>query len=324
MIAEACLRRSDLLCSREKRAGTSVCAAARAARDWRRAMSKLVVLWVAAIVTFGVVGRAGAQSVEVPPADQPPPADPTLLPPEAPPPQAPPPAAAPEASPAPSTPSPPPAAPETLVFGAMGHFALSVERAVGIDYISQMSSRAGQDLQKTTATNFSLFGPPGAGAFSLFSFPRAAFDWFFAPNLSIGLGLGLIHGSVSVAPTGPGGPLDESFTGLLVMPRIGYAWRLAPDIAFWPHAGISIAYLKTSISSYPVPVTEDEPVHYVAVTVEAPFVFTLLPRLALTISPTFDVTFNGSQTNNSVDAGSATIDQRVTELGLQAGLLFQI
>jgi hypothetical protein len=291
-------------------------------------MRRLLVLWVAAIVTVGVVGRAGAQSVEVPPADQSPSVDPTPLPPEAPPtppPQPPPPASAPDASPTSSTTSPsPPAAAEALVFGATGHFAVSVERAVGIDYISQTSSRAGQDLQKTTATNVSLFGPPGAGAFSLFSFPRAAFDWFFAPNLSVGLGLGLIHGSVSVTPTGPGSPLDESFTGLLVMPRIGYAWRLAPDIAFWPHAGISIAYLKTSISSYPVPVTEDEPVHYVAVTVEAPFVFTLLPRLALTISATLDVTFNGSQTNNSVDAGSATIDQRVTELGLQAGLLLQI
>jgi hypothetical protein len=276
-------------------------------------MNKTLGWCVGAIVGLALSGRAGAQAIEVAPADQPPPEAPAAPAPEAPP----------EAAPAPPPPEAAPAAAETIAFGAKGQFVISLERAFGIDYISQTESSSGQDLQKTTATNLSLFGAPATGALSAFSFPRGAFDLFLAPDLSVGLGLGLIHGSTTVTPTG-GSANSESFTGVLAMPRVGYAWHLAPEVALWPRAGISLVYLKATTNNAFAYGTQEMPAHYVAVTVEAPFVFTVLPRLAFTVGPALDVTFNGHRTGPFVEAGNSSFDERITEIGLQAGLLLNI
>lgn len=285
-------------------------------------MNKTSSLCAAAIVGLGLVSRASAQTIDTAPPDQSPPADAeTAPPPEASPapPSESPPGAPPEATPA-APPEAPPAA--AAAFGEAWHYTISIERAFGIDHISTTDSNYGAEVQSASATNFSLFGVPSTGARSVFSFPRAAFDLFVIPDLSVGLALGVLKGSTTVTESG-GASTSESFTGLTAMPRVGYAWHIAPDVALWPRVGVSVVYLKTSINT--MFSAGDMPAHYVAATVEAPFVFSLVPRVALTVGPTLDITFVGKSAPVILEAGGQPpYDERVTEIGVQVGLLIDI
>jgi hypothetical protein len=56
-----------------------------------------------------------------------------------------------------------------------------------------------------------------------------------------------------------------------------------------------------------------------------PFVFTLVPRVALTVGPTLDITFVGKSAPVIIEAGGRPpYDERVTELGVQVRLLINI
>jgi hypothetical protein len=203
-------------------------------------------------------------------------------------------------------------------FGEAWHYAISLERAVGYDHVSLTQSSYGQNSvtepsNSTTASNFSLFSVPNTGALAAFSFPRVAFDLFVAPNFSVGIGLGALHGSSSATPSG----LDtttHSFTGLLAAPRVGYALNLATDITLWARGGISVVYSKVETGDFynTGPVSS----RLLAATIELPVVFTVLPRLALTAGPTLDITFSGH--------GERPGDEHVTELGIQGGVLIHL
>jgi hypothetical protein len=214
----------------------------------------------------------------------------------------------------------PPAPAAAAAFGEAWHLALSIERAFGLDYISATESSSGLDLQKTSATNVSLFGAPATGAPSAFSFPRVAFDLFVVRDFSFGLGVGVVHGSSTVTPTGSI-PSDRSFTGLVAVPRVGYARQLTPYITLWPRAGISVIYVKSDVNNGFGYGTAQMPTHFVAATIEVPVLFTLIPHVAVTLGPTLDITFNGSTTVPPLTGGVQTYAERVTELGIQAGLL---
>lgn len=206
--------------------------------------------------------------------------------------------------------------------GDVGHWAISLERAFGFDYAKETQSMGGVDEETTSATTFSLFSNPVAALLSSFSFPRAGFDAFVAPGLSLGTALGVFYGSETLTPTG-GTSASESFTGVVVMPRIGYVARLAPSVSFWPRAGVSIIYVSASPSSSGTyATTETETSHLIAGTIEAPFVFTIAPRIAFTFGPTFDMSFSGGRSVNTSGTGtSATVDEKVMEIGAQAGLV---
>ena len=233
------------------------------------------------------------------------------------------PSAPPEAIP-PTPPEARPAPAGAAAFGAAWHYAISIERAAGIDHLSQTESISGQESSKTTATNFSLFGVPSAGAFSVFSFPRGAFDLFVAPDFSVGLALGLVRGSTSVTESG-GSPTDQTFTGILAMPRGGFAWHLTPDVTLWTRAGVSVVYLKTSAGGGYIYGSQVTTEHFVAATVELPVIFALAPRVAFTVGPTLDLTFVGHKTYPCVDdCTQPNRDEHVTEVGVQAGLLIDL
>jgi hypothetical protein len=281
---------------------------------------------------LGLGGGARAQNIEILPPDAPPPTRRSPPPADAPPEVTPgtpdgAPAAPPEGTPA--TPEAPAGAPTeaqaaaapapaaVAAFGEAWHFVISIERALGYDHISQTQSYYGQDT-RTTATNFSLFGPP-AGTLAAFSFPRAAFDLFVASNFSVGMGLGLLHGSTTVTQSN-GNAIEQSFIGILAAPRVGYALNLAPDITMWARGGVSIVYAKVDPAAAYVSGAASS--HFVAATIELPFVFTVLPRLALVAGPTLDITFNGHLTRPTLGYGAApSYDESVTEIGLQGGVL---
>jgi hypothetical protein len=286
-------------------------------------------LWAAAIVALGLGlgGGARAQNIEILPSDAPPPTRRSPPPAEAPPevnsgtppdgaPAAPPDATA--ATPeAPGT-APPeaaaaaPAPAAVAAFGEAWHYVISLERALGYDHISQTQSFYGQD-SRMTSTNLTLFGPP-SGTLDAFSFPRVAFDLFVASNFSVGMGVGLLHGSTTVTPSG-GNATEQTFIGVLAAPRVGYALNLAADVTLWAHAGVSVVYSK--IDPFAAYFSGSASSHLVAATIELPFVFNVLPRVALAAGPTLDITFNGSLSR----PGVASYDQSVTEIGIQGGAL---
>jgi hypothetical protein len=298
-------------------------------------VKRVAGLCAAAIValSLGLGGRARAQTIEILPAEPPPsrrsPGPAPEAPPEvtpatppdatpATPPDAPP--DAPPEAPAPAPGAAPAAAPPAVAaaFGEAWHYAISLERAVGLDHISQTQSSYGTD-SKMTATNVSLFGSPTTGALTAFSFPRAAFDLFLAQDFSVGMALGALYGSTTLTPSS-GSSTDQSFTGVLAAPRVGYALHLTPDITLWARGGVSIVYAK--VSSDAAYTGETSSSHLVAATIELPFVFNVLPHVALTASPTLDITFNGHLSRPSFAGGA--IDEHVTELGIQGGVLLNL
>lgn len=203
--------------------------------------------------------------------------------------------------------------------GDPGHWAISLERAFGFDYVKETQSVGGVDQQTGSATSFSLFSNPLSPVVTAFSFPRAGVDVFVAPGLSLGTSLAVFHGSQSITPTG-GTETSESFTGVVVTPRIGYVAHLAPSLSFWPRAGISIIYVSSSAStSGGVDISQTSDL--IAGTVEAPLVFTVAPRVAFTFGPTFDISFSGSRSQTPAGSGTTTIDEKVMEIGAQAGLV---
>ena len=250
--------------------------------------------WCALAVVIGFSGRAGAQTPEEPAG----------------------------ASTGASTGSGPTGAPTV---GDPGHWAISFDRLFGFDYSRETDSIAGVDQPTVSATSFSLFTNREAAELSAFSFPRLGADVFVAPGLSLGASLGVFYGSETVTPTG-GMATSVSVTGITVTPRIGYVAHLTPSISFWPRAGISVIYVSTSPSGTPPAggINESETSHLVAATVEAPFVFTIAPRLAFTFGPTFDMSFSGAQSTTVTGYGTTTVDEKVLEIGAQAGFVITL
>ncbi len=206
--------------------------------------------------------------------------------------------------------------------GDPGHWAISLERLFGFAYAKSTVSMGGVDEQTTSATTVALFTNPVASLLSSFSFPRAGLDVFVAPGLSLGTALGVFYGSETATPTG-GTSSGESFTGIVAMPRVGYVAQLTPSVSFWPRAGISIVYISSSpTNSSTYTSTETETSHLIAGTVEAPFVITIAPRVAVTFGPTFDMSFTGGRSLTVSGSGqSVTVDEKVMEIGAQAGLV---
>jgi hypothetical protein len=208
--------------------------------------------------------------------------------------------------------------------GDQGHWSLSIDRAFGFDYLQSKPQMNGVSEGTSSSTTFSLFGNPAAGSASAFSFPRLAFDAFVGSGVSVGAGLGLFHLSQSLDETGTTlVGADESATGFIIAPRIGYVGRLNPLVAIWPRLGASVSYASTDIT--PTGGSQETVSLYaVAVTAEVPFVFTLAPHAAVTLGPTFDYSFAGKSTLSQPGAGSASTDEHLLEFGVQAGLVITL
>jgi hypothetical protein len=278
--------------------------------------------WVAGV---GLGVRAGAQTVDAPPEASPgapgyAPYAPAAGPPEAPP-TVPSPPPSPTLSPTPApTPSTPP--PEAPTVGEVGHWAISIERGFGFDYARVTQSMNGMTQQTNSATTLSLLSDPATDVTTAFSFPRFAVDAFVAPDLSAGAALGVFYGSETISvPGATSTDTHQSFTGVVFAPRVGYVARLSPEISCWLRAGISIIYDSTDQSSGGAS-TSSGSFHLIAATVEAPFVFTIAPRVAFTFGPTFDYAFSGgNKVNQTGGYAGSTVDDRVLEIGAQAGLV---
>ena len=102
-------------------------------------------------------------------------------------------------------------------FGDAGHVAISAERLFGYVHASRTQTVAGVE---TTASQdyFTLLTNP-IGALSGYGWPRIGIDAFVINGLSVGGALGFFYLSDDD---------EDSATGFLLAPRIGYALAVAP------------------------------------------------------------------------------------------------
>ena len=180
-------------------------------------------------------------------------------------------------------------------FGTRGQLSVSAERLFGVTHsvVSEDISPNFSAPQLATASSqtdsVNLLSTPRAAVYNA---PRLAFDYFVANHLS--LGGAASYAFVAQRSGGVGG----------LAGRVGYASMFTESAGIWPRAGLT--YERFSGALYP-------DAHYVALTVEAPFVLSPTPRVAFTVGPTFDLGLSGR--------GMYGTSERVTELGLQGGLL---
>lgn len=180
-------------------------------------------------------------------------------------------------------------------FGARGQLVVSAEQLAGVTHsIVALDSPATSDgPQLATASgqtdSINLLSTQRAAAFNA---PRVAFDYFLFDHWSLG-GAANYSGVAQVS----GGAV-----GLVA--RAGYSSLFTPRAGIWARAGIN--YQGYGGILYP-------DAHFVAITLEAPFVISPAPRVAFTVGPTL---------NLGVAGGAKYLaPTRVSELGLQAGLL---
>ena len=203
-------------------------------------------------------------------------------------------------------------------FGEKGQIAISAERLFGFTYDSATETVNGQDTD-ASVTQFSLLSSPitigGNGTNAVwggYGTPRVAGDYFIIDRLSVGAALGYTHWSYTLQLPGPGGnettASGDSFT---FAPRAGYLFTFNDIVGVWPRGGLT--YRSYS--------ADNAGGHNIAFTLEAPFVFTVIPHVVFWGGPTLDLGFAGSQ---HVEAGNGTttsIDFNAFEIGLQTGLV---
>jgi hypothetical protein len=204
------------------------------------------------------------------------------------------------------------ASPQT--FGEKGQLAISAERLFGFVHDSSTVTQNGQD-STTKTDSFSLLsstlapvGSEGNGGLA-YSQPRVAGDYFVIDHLSVGAALGYSHSSVSL-PATANVDISTGSDSWTFAPRAGYALRFNDMIGIWPRAGFT--YRTFSVGS--------NGGHIFALTLEAPFTFSLIPHVVFSAGPTLDIGLSGSADSTQ---GNRTIsfDFNSTEIGLQTGLI---
>jgi hypothetical protein len=187
-------------------------------------------------------------------------------------------------------------------FGGRGQVALSIEHLFGYFHDSATTKQGG--IEDTVSQDtFALLGNVGVG----YSIPRLAADVFVAPNLSLGLAGVLIHNSSDGGST----------TAYEVAPRLGYTVHASSRLTVWPRVGLIYEHVSSNASSSGS--SSNRSASTTALTVDLALVIRMLGSTAFVIAPFADLGIGGSQDLSG--ALAASIDEKITELGLQFGFL---
>jgi hypothetical protein len=198
-------------------------------------------------------------------------------------------------------------------FGEKGQLAISAERLFGYVHDSATTTFNGVD-STVKAESFSFLSssvPAEAGTGGLtYSQPRVAGDYFVIDNLSVGAALGYSHTSLTVPTTG-NQMVATSFDSWTFAPRAGYSFLFNDMIGIWPRAGFTYRTFSEG----------NDGGHVLALTIEAPFTFSLIPHVVFTAGPTLDIGLSGSIDNTTAAGVTNSIDFNATEIGLQTALI---
>jgi hypothetical protein len=176
---------------------------------------------------------------------------------------------------------------------APGTWVLGVERIFGFSSVTTRT-KVGNATESSSVTAASLFsdvgGRPG------YSTPRLSLDYVLGSGVTLGGAVG--YQSVSADDA------NGSVKGWLFAPRIGFYASVTSGFGIWPRGGITYLALDPGGDSRTA----------TALTVEVPLVFLVGGgRLGLDVMPYVDL---------GVAGGTDTVDQKLTELGLEFGLSY--
>jgi hypothetical protein len=203
-------------------------------------------------------------------------------------------------------------------FGEKGQLAISAERLFGFVHDSSTVTVNGVDSNAKT-DSFSFLSstvtplplPAGDVVPGLaYSQPRVAGDYFVIDHLSVGAALGYSHTSI----TTPANVNQEITTGQdswTFAPRAGYSFLFNDWIGIWPRGGFT--YRSFSFGN--------DGGHDFALTIEAPFTFTLIPHVVFTAGPTLDIGLTGSVDHTADNGATTSVDFSSTEIGIQSALI---
>ncbi|HET7538700.1 MAG TPA: hypothetical protein VFK05_02475 [Polyangiaceae bacterium] len=206
-------------------------------------------------------------------------------------------------------------------FGEKRTLAISAERLFGFTYDSATASLNNQDID-ASVTHFSLLSSPvtigGQGGNFIwggYGSPRVAGDYFIINRLSVGAALGYAHWSYT-RPNGAGNDVTTSGDSFTFAPRVGYLLTFNDIVGFWPRGGFTYRTFSA----------ENAGGHDFAFTLEAPFVFTVIPHVVFWGGPTLDLGLAGSQHVDNPNGSTTSYDFNALEFGIQTGLVayFQI
>ncbi|MEI9938376.1 MAG: hypothetical protein WDO69_14235 [Pseudomonadota bacterium] len=201
--------------------------------------------------------------------------------------------------------------------GEKGQIAISAERLFGFTYDHTSVTQNGQD-STAGITHFSLLSSPvtvnigNNAVWAGYGSPRVAGDYFLIDRLSLGAALGYAHWSLTTQPAGPGA-VETTTTGdsFTFAPRVGYLLTFNDKIGFWPRGGFTYRTFSAGNQSG----------HDFALTLEAPFVFTLIPHVVFWGGPTLDLGLTGSQNTHLGNGSTTSLDFNAIEFGIQTGLV---
>lgn len=204
-------------------------------------------------------------------------------------------------------------------FAQQGQFAVSAERLFGIVHSSQTLQVDPQTERTESYTQASLLSTQFGNFATVYTTPRVGLDYFVIDGLSLGLAFGVFSVSGSRSETGNPNRDLPTLDGVIVAPRIGYAYMFTDVVGIWPRGGIT--YVGAGTKDQPPAPPDESSVHFLALTLEAPLVISPVPHAGFLVAPIVDIGLSGSQDNKDGQSGvTQSRDMKATEFGLEAGM----
>jgi hypothetical protein len=201
-------------------------------------------------------------------------------------------------------------------FAREGVLAFGVDRIFGLMHVAVTTEEGGGEAT-VSITEISLL--TGGGGLSPYALPRVAFDGFVTDGVSLGVTLGVVNqsieteveaGSVSMTAEGPSG------TGILLGGRVGYGHMFTDVIGLWPKLGMSFFTTSTEDDD-----GDEDGVSGLALSIDASLVIAPVPHFGFTVTPLLDLGLTGSTTTTTAAGTEVEVDTKITDFGLQLGLL---
>jgi len=202
--------------------------------------------------------------------------------------------------------------------GEKGQLAIGAERLMGFTHTSQTEEdEFGKET--TSINNLTLLGSPMAGFTTAYSFPRIAFDYFPTDGFSLGgsISYSRVGFNYETEPTtGEGSDDSSTLSTFTVSPRVGYAHMFSDSVGIWPRGGITYVTTSTEYDD------SNSNQSVLALSVEAPFLFTPVDNVAITLGPTIDygLSTSGESTDSEGETTEDDDDSPPHEFGAQAGI----
>ena len=156
-------------------------------------------------------------------------------------------------------------------FGNQGDLAFSAERFMGVYFYDEPPGGPGPQ-NNSSSTHIGIGIAPIGASTSPYLLPRLGVDYFVIDSLSIG-------GSLGFGDFDPDGA-NNSTSGAIISPRVGYALEFSKVFGFWPRGGFTYRNFGSN--------------EEFALTLEAMFYAAPVEHFAITFGPLMDLGIAGT------------------------------